>query len=987
VSRLTGWGTPPPPAVLTDYLHPAPPANASVRANATLLMLARNADTESAVRSVRELEQSFNQRFNYPWVFLNDDEFSDDFKTRISNVVSGPVSFGRVPREHWVQPASIDEDRARAGREKMEKDGIIYGVSANDSARAPHARASTHGPVPRAAAARRGLRSGAHTPHVVPSAPSVLRRVCAQTDPHPARSRSARACGLRRKGTTLESCLRGRVHSADRARVVPQVNARQMRDLSVPPYRPLVADSHAADSRLPGSIARAHSSPARATTVSVHARLRPVVCLSTRRTPRSIQPNASRPEFAGAGLPAAITLRWAPRKSSAVPNAQVDGAEAAAVEACAPGRRRPHQPSRITRPCSARPAPTLRPSSLRGASSASSQRDDLTRRCDDLTKRVRRDVQTARRKRLQTAHRGGQPLHPDINAHHSPVDTDAGRDARPAGLCPTAAVVPRAPAPAVTWTVLRDRLMHTAQGSGVRRTCHGVHGTQHDMAGTGERDSGRGTVTASLDGNYASRNHDGHSPRPQARIHLSVATAVDQDSLAVAIKQSGRSETGCTRRECSASEAVAYVRTPGNRAPCALLPYAMDGGRTENMAKCPAARATTADVAKEEWVVCVTSVAAAGACGCWRVSSAARLVWVTAITGPRVQDAHYYIRDERVAQGVRPAHAGRRVQARAVAPDETRSGMTTTAGLSRSRRARRSGTTAPSRAASSLKSATQDRRQSAPGRCAPPCLSPTSPGPAARTRARICTPTLSTIPAPVPTSAIFQPNHTLTHPLAYPPATPTPELRASPPERSPRLLARRRDAFHHRMGQLGQHTAHTPAPPNAQDVTPRAPHARASTHGPVPRAAAARCGLRSGAHTPHVVPSAPSVLHQRGGSTGRKWRAFRMCKVDGPPSDLPARPGPLPGEKTFEAHYDIRVCCYRSPCPPARAMSAGDPNGWPVCAIGGVRACKLALALYDTGTQPANPHACEQDGATAISSACRITCGKRYCTRGAPESP
>lgn len=86
------------------------------------------------------------------------------------------------------------------------------------------------------------------------------------------------------------------------------------------------------------------------------------------------------------------------------------------------------------------------------------------------------------------------------------------------------------------------------------------------------------------------------------------------------------------------------------------VPYATDGGRTENMAKCPAARATIADVAKEEWVVRMMSVAAAGACGCWRASSAARSVWVTAITGPRAQDAHYYIRDERVAQGVRPAH-------------------------------------------------------------------------------------------------------------------------------------------------------------------------------------------------------------------------------------------------------------------------------------------------------------------------------------------
>lgn len=74
------------------------------------------------------------------------------------------------------------------------------------------------------------------------------------------------------------------------------------------------------------------------------------------------------------------------------------------------------------------------------------------------------------------------------------------------------------------------------------------------------------------------------------------------------------------------------------------------------MAKRPAARAMTADVAEEECVVCVTSVAA----------SAARSGWATAITGPRAQDAHYYIRDERVAQGVGPAYL---VTIRARMPD------------------------------------------------------------------------------------------------------------------------------------------------------------------------------------------------------------------------------------------------------------------------------------------------------------------------------
>jgi alpha 1,2-mannosyltransferase len=49
-------------------------------ANATLLMLARNSDLDGAVQSVREVEDRFNKNYGYPWVFLNEEAFSDDFK-------------------------------------------------------------------------------------------------------------------------------------------------------------------------------------------------------------------------------------------------------------------------------------------------------------------------------------------------------------------------------------------------------------------------------------------------------------------------------------------------------------------------------------------------------------------------------------------------------------------------------------------------------------------------------------------------------------------------------------------------------------------------------------------------------------------------------------------------------------------------------------------------------------------------------------------
>ena len=50
------------------------------RANAVMLMLARNNELEGAVNSVRRLEEKFNKRYHYPWVFLNDELFTDEFK-------------------------------------------------------------------------------------------------------------------------------------------------------------------------------------------------------------------------------------------------------------------------------------------------------------------------------------------------------------------------------------------------------------------------------------------------------------------------------------------------------------------------------------------------------------------------------------------------------------------------------------------------------------------------------------------------------------------------------------------------------------------------------------------------------------------------------------------------------------------------------------------------------------------------------------------
>ena len=42
---------------------------------------------------------------------------------------SAKMEFGLIPRDHWFQPDSIDEAKAKESRDKMVEKNIIYGGS------------------------------------------------------------------------------------------------------------------------------------------------------------------------------------------------------------------------------------------------------------------------------------------------------------------------------------------------------------------------------------------------------------------------------------------------------------------------------------------------------------------------------------------------------------------------------------------------------------------------------------------------------------------------------------------------------------------------------------------------------------------------------------------------------------------------------------------------------------------------------------------
>lgn len=100
---------------------------ADTRVKATFVSLARNSELYDLIKAIRRVEDRFNRKFNYDWVFLNDEEFTQEFKDLTTAIVSGTTKYGKIAKEHWSYPEWIDQGKAAESRKKMKEQKIIYG--------------------------------------------------------------------------------------------------------------------------------------------------------------------------------------------------------------------------------------------------------------------------------------------------------------------------------------------------------------------------------------------------------------------------------------------------------------------------------------------------------------------------------------------------------------------------------------------------------------------------------------------------------------------------------------------------------------------------------------------------------------------------------------------------------------------------------------------------------------------------------------------
>ncbi|KAI9296421.1 nucleotide-diphospho-sugar transferase [Neoconidiobolus thromboides FSU 785] len=81
------------------------------------------------VSTLKEFELNFNDQFNYPYLFLNEIEFTMEFKTTILKHTKSKVIFSKIEEELWEIPKSVNQTLMTIKMQELKYQNISYADS------------------------------------------------------------------------------------------------------------------------------------------------------------------------------------------------------------------------------------------------------------------------------------------------------------------------------------------------------------------------------------------------------------------------------------------------------------------------------------------------------------------------------------------------------------------------------------------------------------------------------------------------------------------------------------------------------------------------------------------------------------------------------------------------------------------------------------------------------------------------------------------
>jgi alpha 1,2-mannosyltransferase len=99
------------------------------KAKGCFVILIRNNELDGIASTMTQIEETFNGRYDYPYVFINNEAFTSDFKTTVESLTNARVLFGTLDDEQWGYPSFINQTYAAERREELVKQNVAYGGS------------------------------------------------------------------------------------------------------------------------------------------------------------------------------------------------------------------------------------------------------------------------------------------------------------------------------------------------------------------------------------------------------------------------------------------------------------------------------------------------------------------------------------------------------------------------------------------------------------------------------------------------------------------------------------------------------------------------------------------------------------------------------------------------------------------------------------------------------------------------------------------
>lgn len=96
---------------------------------ACFVVLVRNKELGGIISTIQQVEKTFNNKFQYPYVFLNDEEFTEEFIERTSELTNAKTKYGKVDNQMWGYPKYINQTYAAECRQELAAMNIPYAES------------------------------------------------------------------------------------------------------------------------------------------------------------------------------------------------------------------------------------------------------------------------------------------------------------------------------------------------------------------------------------------------------------------------------------------------------------------------------------------------------------------------------------------------------------------------------------------------------------------------------------------------------------------------------------------------------------------------------------------------------------------------------------------------------------------------------------------------------------------------------------------